>query len=73
MRLVRFGAAVKQQSTKPLALSSTPDGGGDLVSQTTYTTGEMLYSPVKAEVDSELYITDATNNTQIARIELYFE
>lgn len=73
MRLVRFGAMVKQNSTKPFALSSTPDGGGDLVSSTTYTTGEMLYSPVKAEVNSELYITDATNNTQIARIELFFE
>lgn len=73
MRLRSFGAMVRGDYEKTLAVSSTPSSSGDVVPLTTIKTGEMTYTPSFAVENSPLYLYSAAKNTQIARIELYFE
>lgn len=73
MKLTRFGAMVRQQSSKAMRLSSTRSDAGDIVPAVTYRNAEMTYSVANGRIDSPLYLYMPSNNTQISRIELYFE
>lgn len=73
LTLTRFGAMVRQNGSKPLAVSSTKSDAGDVVPSVTYKNATMTYTVASAEQDSPLYLYMGSNNTQLSRIELYFE
>ena len=56
-----------------MAVSSTASSAGDVVPNMSVKTGVMTYAPSFAVENSPLYLYSAAKNTQIARIELYFE
>lgn len=73
MKLTRFGAMIRQANAKPMAVSSEKSGLGDVVPSVSYKPATMVYSVAKGQEDSPLYLYMGSNNTQISRIELYFE
>ena len=73
MRLRSFGAMVRGDYDKNMAVSSTASSAGDVVPNMSVKTGVMTYAPSFAVENSPLYLYSAAKNTQIARIELYFE
>lgn len=74
-RLARFGAMVRQSAAyKPMSVSSTRSSSGDVVPSLNYTAGEMTWTSVyDAAADTPLYLYMEQINTQISRIEMYFE
>jgi len=73
LTLTRFGAMVRQNGSKPLAVSSTKSSDGDIVPSVSYKNATMTYTIANAQQDSPLYLYMGSNNTQLSRIELYFE
>lgn len=73
MKLTRFGAMIRQAYEKPMLVSSEKSGLGDVVPPVSYKPATMVYSVAKGQKDSPLYLYMSSNNTQISRIELYFE